>query len=125
MHLYMYCREGLVDEKLEEPAVCYCCPEGQLHPGQWGKGCDCSPLLCPYEAPCAVLHPGLGLPAGEECAAVGMGPEEGPKDALRAGESLLQRRAEKAGFVPCGEGSKEVLIAAFQYLNRACRKERE
>lgn len=121
----MYCREGLVSEKLEEPAMCYCCPEGQLYPGQRGKGCDCFPLLCLCEAPSAILHPGLGLPAGEGCAAVGMGPEESPKDALRAEESLLQRRAEEAGFVPCGEGSMEDLIAAFQYFNRACRKERE
>lgn len=56
MHLYMYCGEGLVGKKLEEPAVCYCCLKGQLHPGlnqkrdgQQDKGCDgvsFPPRLC-------------------------------------------------------------------------------
>lgn len=47
------------------------------------------PLLSPWEAPSAVLHPSPGLPAREGCGAVGVGPEEGHKDNQKAGVPFL------------------------------------
>ena len=67
-----------------EPAVCACSPEGQLCAGlhqngggQQGEGGDCAPLLSSWEAPSAVLRPGLGATAQEGRGALGGGPEEG------------------------------------------------
>ena len=56
------------------------------------------PLLSPWEAPSAVLHPSPGLPAQEGCGAVGVGPEEGTRMIRRAGAPLLQRKAKGAGL---------------------------
>jgi len=64
------------------PTVSWCAlKEG----GQQDKEGDCVSLLCPHEAPPAVLHPGQGPAAQKACRAVEVGPEEDNEDAWRAG----------------------------------------
>ena len=94
--------------------MCSHSPEGQWFPGlhqekcdQQGEGGDSAPLLCSPETSPAVLRPVLEPSAQGGQGAVGEGPEEGREDDQRAAAPPLQRRAEGAGAVLCGE--KKVL----------------
>jgi len=67
-------------------------PYPGLHQKQRGhqvKGDDSAPLLCSPGTSPAVLRPALEPLAQEGHGAVGVGPEEGHKDDLRAGTPLL------------------------------------
>jgi len=70
--------------------------ESQSYPGQYQKkrgkqaeGGDPAPLLLTGETPPGVLHPALEPSAQESHGPVGAGLEEGHKNNLRAGISLL------------------------------------
>jgi len=76
----------------------YLCPPG-LH---W-KTC----ILCLCEAPPAVLCPDLRTPEEERHRAVGESLEESHEDDQRSGTSLLHEKAEGAGLVQLGEGSRK------------------
>ena len=52
-------------------------------------GGDSAPLICSGETPSGVMCPALGPPTQERHGPVGAGPEEGRKDDLRAGATLL------------------------------------
>jgi len=82
----------------------------KLYPGlhqekcdQQGEGGESAPLLCSPETSPAVLRPVLEPSAQGGQGAVGAGPEEGREDDQRAAAPPLQRRAEGAGAVLCGE----------------------
>jgi len=113
----------LVDKKLYMSHQCALEAQKANYPGphqkrggQQGEGGDCSPLLCCPEAPCGELHPGLG-PKIQGSGAVGLSPEEGHKDDLRAGALLLLRKVEGTGLLqPGGEEFQGDLSAVFQYL---------
>jgi len=89
-----------------EPAACPGCQEGQWDPGvhheecgQQVEGGSSPPLLCPGEAPSAVLCPVLGSPVQERWGATGDSPAEGCEDEEGTGASLLRGEAEGAGLV--------------------------
>ena len=76
------------------------------------QGGDCPHLFCPCEAPSAVLQSRHRPPVQAGCGAVGVGPEEGHKDAQRSGAPLLWRQAED-------------LIVALRYVKGAYRQEED
>ena len=76
--------------------MCSCSPEGQLYPGlhqekcdQEVEGGDSALLVRPH------LHPVLEPPTQNGHGAVGVGPEEGHGDDLRAGAPPLQGQVER------------------------------
>jgi len=71
-------------------------PSDQPYPGLHQKQCgqqvegrDSAPLLRSGESPPGVLHPALEPSAQDRHGPVGVVPEEGDKNDLRAGASLL------------------------------------
>jgi len=97
-----------------EPAACTGCQEGQWDPGvqqedcgQQVEGGSPPPLLCPGEAPSAVLCPVLGSPVQERSGATGESPAEGYEDDEGTGASFLREEAEGAGLVQPGEEKAE------------------
>jgi len=76
--------------------MCAGSPEGQLYPGlhqekcgQQVEGGDSAPLLRSVETSPGFLRLSLEPPAQEGHGPVGVGPEEGHTNALRAGAPLL------------------------------------
>jgi len=108
-------------------------PEGQQHPGlhqekrgQQAEAGDSAPLLHCGETPLGVLHPPLDTPAQKGHGAVGVGPEEGDKNDQRAGTTLLLGKAEEFGLFSLEKRRlRGDLIAAFQYLEGAYKKDRD
>lgn len=60
---------------------------------------DCPILLCPWEAPCQVLHLLLDAPRTQKMWTAGVGPEEDQEKDQRAWSTSAMKKAEGVGLV--------------------------